>query len=500
VKLVDVAAALTSRRRLISSLSAAAFLAAVPALPVRPAAASGQPWQERASSAPLLPNGYSPLPSLSGLVKELKPAVVNIYTTQVIKQAARPDVGDPFFDFFGHSPFGRNGPFERFFGGPRGDLRQNALGSGFFISPDGYLLTNHHVVAKASEIKVKLADERTFEAKLVGSDEKTDIALLKVETSEPLPFAYLGDSDKLEVGDWVIAIGNPFGLGHTVTAGIISGKDRQIGQGPYDDFLQTDASINPGNSGGPLFDSAGDVVGINTAIVAGGSGVGFAVPINLVKSLVTQLRDSGKVTRGWLGVGIQELTEELAKGIGVEPRSGVLVGQVFPGSPAEKAGIEAGDVIVSIDGKPVSDTRKLSTLVAGIAPGSEARVELLRDGSRKSLKVTLAERDSGEQSAISLSKGRAGEAELGLSLAPVTPESARQLGLEQSAKGLIVERVAPSSPAAGILRPGDVILEVNRKRVANLSDFSRALAAGRGERVLLRVQRGEVQVFVVVRR
>ena len=501
MKLFQVAAPLTSSRRLVSSLSAAALLAAVPAMPAPSLAASGQPWQERAPSAPLLPRGYSPLPSLAGLVKELNPAVVNIYTTQITKQAARPELGDPFSDFFGRgSPFGRDNPFERFFSGPRGELRQSALGSGFFISPDGYLLTNHHVVAKASEIKVKLADERTFEAKLVGSDEKTDIALLKVEAPETLPFAYLGDSDKLEVGDWVIAIGNPFGLGHTVTAGIISGKDRQIGQGPYDDFLQTDASINPGNSGGPLFDSAGDVVGINTAIVAGGSGVGFAVPVNLVKSLVTQLRDSGKVTRGWLGVGIQELTEELAKGIGVEPRSGVLVGQVFPGSPAEKAGVEAGDVVVSIDGKPVRDTRKLTTLVAGIGPGSEARVEVLRNGSRKSLKVKLAERESGEQSALGGPKGRTGEAELGLSLTPVTPESARQLGLGQGAKGLVVEQVAPSSPAAGVLRPGDVILEVNRKRVASLSDFSRALSAGEAERVLLRVQRGQVQVFVVVRR
>ena len=449
----------SARRRLAGALGAAALLAAIPA---PPRAAAGPLWQERAGGTRLLPRDYSPLPSLSGLVKELKPAVVNVYTSQVIAPRA-PGSADPCSDFFGgNSPCGGG---ERF-GSPGGERRQNALGTGFLISPDGYLLTNPHVVARASEIKVKLADERAFAARLVGSDPKTDLALLKVEAPAPLPFAFLGDSDRLEVGDWAIAIGNPFGLGHTGTAGIISGKDRQIGHEPYDDFLQTDASINPGNSGGPLFDSAGVVVGINTAIVAGGSGVGFAVPINLVKTLVTQLRDDGKVTSGWLGVGIQELTPELAQGMGVEEKSGVLVGQVFEGGPAEKSGLAPGDVIVAVDGAPVADPRRLTALIAAIAPGREARVEVLREGARRSFEVTLAERDAGEQATC----------------------------------GLAVEGVDPEGPAAGVVKPGDVVLDVNRRRVASLVDFARALSAGGKERARLRLQRGPVQVFVVVRR
>ncbi len=355
---------------------------------------AGQPakvWRDAPADAePLLPNGYSPLPSLSGLVKKMKPTVVNVYTTQVIKPRTRRRERIPLF----RDPF-----FGEFFQFPQGEFKRNSLGSGFIISPNGYVITNHHVVANASEIKVKLADERTFQAKLVGSDQKTDIALLKIEPEKALPFALLGDSDDLEVGDWVIAIGNPFGLGHTVTAGIVSGKDRQIGQGPYDDFLQTDAAINPGNSGGPLFDSAGRVVGINAAIITGGSGVGFAVPINLAKDLVPQLRTDGRVTRGWLGVGIQDLTGDLADKFGVEGKSGVLISQVFAGSPADEAGLKAGDVILSLDGKPVRESRQLTARIARIPPGKKARIEVLRAGKNKRFAVTLGEREKGEAQA-----------------------------------------------------------------------------------------------------
>jgi serine protease Do len=470
-----------------------------------PASGASEPpalWREApADTQPLLPTGYQPLPSLAGLVKQLRPAVVNIFTTQVVKPRLRgrrgmPQFRDPRMEEF----FGGRDLFE-YFHGPQQEFKRNALGTGFFISPDGYLLTNHHVVAEATEIKVRMEDERTLDAKIIGSDAKTDIALLKVSTDKDLPFAHLGDSDKMEVGDWAIAIGNPFGLGHTVTAGIISGMGRNIGQGPYDDFLQTDAAINPGNSGGPLFDSAGRVVGINTAIVAGGASVGFAVPINLAKQLLPQLRTSGKVTRGWLGIGIQDLTEELAAKFGVQPKSGVLVSQVFPGSPSEKAGLRAGDIVLSIDGKAMSSSHELTSRVAGIPPGKQVRLELLREGKRQKLSVVLGEREKGE----ALAMGQAPEADseqqqaaLGLSLTPLTPERARRLGLEEDLKGLLVQQVDPAGPTAGILRPQDVILEVNRRRVASLADFSRALGKTPKGSVLLRVQRGNSQVYVVI--
>jgi serine protease Do len=362
-------------------------------------------------------------------VKQLKPAVVNIYTTQVIKPRGRSSrmPRDPFFEEF----FGGLDPFERFFGIPRGEFKTRSLGSGFLIRSDGYIITNHHVVANASEIKVKLADERSYNAVVVGSDPKTDVALLKVQPRGKLPAVYLGNSDKLEVGDWVVAIGNPFGLGHTVTAGIISGKDRVIGHGPYDDFLQTDASINPGNSGGPLFDAAGNVVGINTAIVARGSGIGFAVPINLAKEFLPQLHANGKVRRGWLGVGIQDLSEELAEKFGVKNRRGVLVSQVFEGSPAEKAGLKVGDVVLALNDRRVEQTRELSRAVAALAPGSRASLKILRKGRRWTIRVKLAEREPSEDMATGRVEKETGETFLGLTLTPMTPRWARRLGVDE---------------------------------------------------------------------
>jgi serine protease Do len=453
-------------------------------------------WQERAESAsPVLPRGYSPLPSLSTLITELKPAVVNIHTTQVIKPRMRrsPFPRDPFLEeFFGPDPY------EQFFGAPRGEMKTRSLGSGFIISPDGYIITNHHVVRNATEIRVRLADERTYKAKVVGGDQKTDVALLKVNAKGRLPTVYLGDSDKLEVGDWVIAIGNPFGLGHTVTAGIISGKDRVIGHGPYDDFLQTDASINPGNSGGPLFDASGNVVGINMAIVAGGTGIGFAVPINLAKELLPQLRQTGKVKRGWLGVGIQDLTDELAEKFGVAGKRGVLVSQVFEGSPAEKAGLRAGDIIVSINGRRVGETRKLTRRVGALSPGSKVNIQVIRERRAKKFTVKLAERESGEAVALGRSEKEPQEASLGLTLTPLTPEKARRLGVDERTRGLVVTGVDRKGPTAGFLRPGDLILEVNRRPVASLKEFQRAL--GKGQNTLLLVQRGSSQLFLVIQR
>jgi serine protease Do len=463
------------------------------------AGSSSNLWRERAkTTSPVVPQGFSPLPSLAGLVKELKPAVVNIYTTQVIKppsfHGGSPRFRDPFFEeFFG----GREG-VERFFGGPHGEVKRNSLGSGFIVSDDGFVITNHHVVANATEIKVLLEDERTFDAKVVGSDQKTDLALIKVDPKGKLPVAYLGDSDKLEVGDWVVAIGSPFGLGHTVTAGIISGKDRVIGHGPYDDFLQTDASINMGNSGGPLFDTAGNVVGINTAIIAGGSGIGFAVPINLAKELLPQLKKSGKVTRGWLGVGIQNLTKELAENFGVDDKKGVLVSQVFAGSPAEKAGLKAGDIVLSLDGLAVDEVRELTRKVATLVPGHKTAVRVLRDGKNQTVTVTLGEREKGESIALGTRPAETQEADLGLTLAPLTPQKARRLGVADDLRALVVMEVDPKSATAGLIRAGDIILEVNRIRVATVKQFKRATARGKKDKVLLKLQREASQLYVVI--
>ncbi|MBN2495547.1 MAG: Do family serine endopeptidase [Deltaproteobacteria bacterium] len=461
---------------------------------------SGRFWNEPGSEGePALPKGYSPLPSLSGLVQQLRPAVVNIYTTQVIR--ARP-MSDPFAGLLG-----RSDPFERFFRGQTREFKQRSLGTGFIISPDGFIVTNHHVVARADEIRVRLVDERAFDAKLIGSDPGADVALLKVEADGKLPAAVLGDSSRLEVGDWVVAIGNPFGLSHTVSAGIISATDRQIGRSrysDYDDFLQTDASINPGNSGGPLFDTAGRVIGINTAIVGQGTGIGFAVPINLAKELLPQLRATGRVKRGWLGIGIQDLTEELAERFGAEPGKGVLVSQIFDDSPAERGGLRAGDVIVSIDGKPVADSRSLGRQVAAVIPGSRVRVELIRNGKTRHLRLEVGERDAPHGRGRGLEPepgpvpGEGGEL-LGLQLAPLTPERARRLGLGEEVRGLAVLEVSPDGPTAGILERGDVILEVNRQRVTSEAELARALKRGlKQSSVLLLVQRGASQVYVVI--
>ncbi len=458
-------------------------------------------WQERSKpNDPILSGGYTPLPSLAGLVKQLKPAVVNIYTTQVIKARSRirgQNQPDPF-QWFG----GMDDPFGRFFfGGPSGEMKTRALGSGFVISPDGYLITNNHVVANASEIKIKLVDGRSFDAKVIGADERTDIALLKINAKGNLPFVYLGDSDKLEVGDWVIAIGNPFGLGHSVSAGIVSGKDREIGHGVYDDFIQTDASINPGNSGGPLFDTAGNVVGINTAIIQGGNSVGFAVPVNMAKEMLPQLQQKGKVSRGWLGIGIQDLSQELAENFNVPEQKGVLIAQVFAGSPAEQAGIKTGDIVVSVDGKGVEDARTLTRRIGTYLPNSKITLQVLRDNKPLTFTVTLREREAGEAMALGEApSSNEVQGDLGLRLTPLTPERARRLGLDEATRGLLVNQVDEASPTAGILQPGDVILEVNRKPVGNLRDFQKSLAVSKSNKVLLLVQRGQAQLFVSIQK
>ena len=436
------------------------------------------------------------LPDFVSLAKKMRPVVVNISTTQVSDGRG----GSPEFG----SPFGEDDPFNdfwrRFFGGPmpRGPQRQRSLGSGFFIDGDGSILTNNHVVENASKIVVKLSDDQEYEAKIVGRDPKTDIAIIKIDGKPNLPAASLGDSDKLEVGEWVVAIGNPFGLDSTVTSGIVSAKGRHIGQGPYDNFIQTDASINPGNSGGPLINLRGEVIGINTAIFSrtgGNIGIGFAIPINLVKELLPQLRGKGKVTRGYLGVLIQKVTPEIAESLGMEKASGALVANVSKDGPADKAGVKVGDVIVEFDGKEIKDSGDLPILVARTQVDKKARLKVLRDKKEVVLTVAVGELKDEEVVATAPEKG-----ELGLTVQRLTPQMAESLGLEKS-EGVVVTAVEPGSAAdeAGIRR-GDVILEVDRKAIRNLDEYKKAIAGTRkGRGVLFLVRRGDNTLFLALK-
>ena len=436
------------------------------------------------------------LPDFVSLAKKMRPVVVNISTTQVSEGREGPQ------EFA--SPFGEEDPFNdfwrRFFGGPapRGPQRQRSLGSGFLIDSDGSILTNNHVVENATKIVVKLSDDEEYEAKVVGRDPKTDIAVIRIDGKANLPFASLGDSDRLEVGEWVVAIGNPFGLDSTVTSGIVSAKGRHIGQGPYDNFIQTDASINPGNSGGPLINLRGEVIGINTAIFSrsgGNIGIGFAIPINLVKEVLPQLRGTGKVTRGYLGVLIQKVTPEIAESLGMEKASGALVANVSKDGPADKAGVKVGDVIVEFDGKEVKDSGDLPILVARTPVDKKARMKVLRDKKEVMLTVAVGELKDEEVVATAPEKG-----ELGLTVQRLTPQMAESLGLQKS-EGVIVAAVEPGSSAddAGIRR-GDIILEVDRKSVRNLDDYKKAIAGARkGRGVLFLVRRGENTLFLALK-
>jgi serine protease Do len=442
----------------------------------------------------------APLPSLAPLVKEVRPAVVNIYTTQTVRARRAPRRGmnqdDPMQDFF-----------DRFFSGrgaPESDQKRQSLGSGFLIG-NGMALTNNHVIDGADEIKVKLADGRTFDAKVVGRDPSTDVALLQLsgDAASTTQSVKLGDSDSAEVGDYVVAIGNPFGLSLTVTSGIVSAKDRVIGAGPYDDFIQTDASINPGNSGGPLFNLRGEVVGINTAIVAQGQGIGFAVPINLVKELVPQLRERGKVSRGWLGVGIQEITPELAKTFGLENKKGALISQVFPSGPAAKGGIQSGDVVTELNGKAIDSQSALTRAVASVPPGSKVKLKYLRDGKEQTTEVTVTERD--EERIATGDFEREGDSEasgsiVGLKVAPITPEIAQRIGVNQG-EGLLVSDVGSGSAAeAAGVQPNDVLLELQRRPMTGIDAFRKVSKGVKsGDTVLFRVRRGGSALYLAAR-
>ncbi len=422
------------------------------------------------------------LPQFTKLAEKAGSAVVNISTVKVVETSKRLH---KFFD-----PFQQDSPFDeffkKFFEGMPEKRKTNSLGSGFIISKDGFIVTNHHVVAKADEIEVTLrGSEESYPAEVVGSDPETDLALLNIDVQRDLPVLNFGDSDKLEPGEWVVAIGNPFGLDHTVTAGIISAKGRVIGAGAYDNFLQTDASINPGNSGGPLLNLDGEVVGINTAIVASGQGIGFAIPSNMAKEVIAQLKEYKKVRRGWLGVTIQDVDENTAKALGLSEPRGALVASVEPGDPAAQAGIQVGDVIIAVNGESIDDARDLTRTIGRMTPGDKIELTVWRESKVKELEVQLGERSMHMAQREEAEEGADLAGTLGMQLKPVTEREAQALGLD-AAQGLVVTEVEPGTPAAKAeLRPGDVILKANGKTVQQVSDLESIVQSAKQKGVVL---------------
>ncbi len=435
------------------------------------------------------------------LAEKARPGVVNIRTVKTLGEG-----GPVYRHFFGNpfgkkNPFGPKNPFEDFFkpfpkSGPSPDFKQQSLGSGFILDRKGYIVTNNHVIDGADEIRVKLADGREFDAGVVGRDPKTDLAIIKIEASGDLIPLKMGRCEDLKVGTWVVAIGSPFGLEQTVTAGIVSGKGRVIGAGPYDDFIQTDASINPGNSGGPLLNLQGEVVGINTAIIANGQGIGFAIPVTLAKDIIGQLKNKGEVTRAWMGVGIQDLSPALAEYYQVEGKKGVLVTRVYPGDPADKAGIEPKDTIIAVDGQSVDSSRELSRIIANSSVGEEVGITLIRKGEKKTLSVRLARRVD--------SQGPVGKQEeqtegLGLQVVELNPETAQRFGYGEEEKGLVVVKVKPDGKAgkAGI-QQGDVIKEVNHTPIKTLNDYRKVMReAESGQTLQVLIKRANAGFIVV---
>jgi len=449
-----------------------------------------------------------PSEGYADLVEKVSPAVVFISS---IHQAKAPETemrgfgqfpfqfppGSPFEDFF--KRFGEQMPMQK---GP-----MKALGSGFIIDPAGYIVTNNHVIDGANKVQVKLEDGREFTAKIVGTDAKTDLALLKIKAAKGLPYVKFGDSAKLRVGNVVLAVGNPFGLGGTVTAGIVSARNRDINAGPYDDFIQTDAAVNQGNSGGPLFDTNGDVVGVNTAIYSpnGGSvGIGFAIPANLAKSVVAQLRDHGNVERGWLGVKIQAVSPAIAQAIGLDSGMGAIIADVTPNSPAAKAGLRQGDVVLAYNGKIVKTMRDLPSMVATTRAGEVAKLDLWRGGIKTSVAVTIGQLKAEQVASASeqpVIPGSTASGFLGAHLAVLDDNTRAQLKLPDTAKGVVIAQVDPDGRAAAAgLRSGDVIEKVGSTPVASPADVDKAFAKTKQHAVLLLVNRGGETLFVGVKR
>jgi serine protease Do len=435
--------------------------------------------------------------AFSEIANSVSPVVVNISTTKIVKREAPSFFDDPFFNFFGPS---------QDFGSPK-KWKEQSLGSGVIVSGDGYIITNNHVIEQAEEIKVTLYDKKSFKGKIVGADPKTDIAVIKINAGG-LPAAAWADSDKLQVGEFVLAIGNPFGLSHTVTMGIISAVGRaSVGIADYEDFIQTDAAINPGNSGGPLVNIKGEVIGINTAIFSktgGYQGIGFSVPSNLVRSVMEDLIKYGKKTRGWLGVSIQKLTPELAEKFGIKDSDGALVGDVVKGSPAEKAGIIRGDIVLEYNGKKVNDADGLRNTVAQTKAGSQVNIKILRKGKEYNFTVTITEspKEPGEAKIESVPVDAArGDALAGLEVIELTKEIAQQLGLNRDEKGVVLLKVEAGSAAEEAkLRKGDVIQEIDTKKVANINDFNKiAPTIKPGATVLLFINRGGQKFYTAIK-
>lgn len=447
--------------------------------------------------------------SVAELAERLSPAVVNISTSQTTRDqdaVPMPELppGSPFREFF-----------EEFFnrqqrGTPQRPRRVSSLGSGFVIDPQGIVITNNHVIEQADEVEVNFADGSKLKAEVVGRDQKTDLAVLRVKTDKPLPYVELGDSDAIRVGDWVMAIGNPFGLGGSVTLGIVSARNRNINAGPYDDFIQTDAAINRGNSGGPLFDMEGKVVGINTAIISptGGSiGIGFAIPTAIARNVIEQLVQYGETRRGWLGVRIQAVTDDMAQSLGLDRPKGALVADVTPTGPAEKAGIRAGDVVVSFDSKPVRDMRDLPRIVADTPIGKRVVVEVMREGRLEQVEVEVGRLEEGEKlAAAQPQEGAQTETKLlGMTLAPITDELRQRFNIKADINGVVVTGVDPDSPAAEKnIEVGDVISEAGERAIRGPADIETRVkelqSEGRGSILLLVLKsaRGGDPHFVAV--
>jgi len=425
--------------------------------------------------------------NFSELAAMVSPSVVNIRTVKTMKG------GGSVYKHFQPGPFKDNDPFneffEKFFGenGPR-NFKQRSLGSGFIIDKEGYIVTNNHVIENADKIKVVLSNDKEFDAKIIGRDPYTDIALIKIKPKRDLPSVKIGNSDTLEVGEWVVAIGSPFGLEHTVTAGIVSAKGRVIGSGPYDNFIQTDASINPGNSGGPLLNMKGEVIGINTMIIAGGQGIGFAIPVNLAKGIIDQLKNSGEVTRGWLGVTIQDLKGELAEYYGVQGGEGALVVDVIPGDPADQAGIKPKDVIAEVNGKKIKSSRDLTSIIAGIGVGEKAKVMVLRNGKKKTFTVEVGKRPDKIASSkdIPLKQGD----ELGIRVSNITPEIAQRFNIKRNTGVMVIGVELNSKAAEAGFQRGDIIIEINRKNIKDVNEY---------KKVIKKIKKGKEIAFLVER-
>lgn len=444
--------------------------------------------------------------SFADLANQLLPTVVNIATTQTLKpmspQASLPDLppGSPLQDLFKDFLKQNNAP-----------RHVTSLGSGFIIDPSGLIVTNNHVIDDADQITVTLNDGTSLPAKLIGRDDKTDLALLRVKPKSPLPAAHFGNSDKARVGDWVIAIGNPFGLGSTVTAGIVSARNRDIAAGPYDDFIQTDAPINRGNSGGPLFDMDGNVVGVNSAIFSpsGGSvGIGFSIPSNLAVDVIDQLRKYGVTKRGWIGVRIQQVTSDIAEGLGLPTTQGALVAEVTKGGPADKSGLKNGDLITGFDGKPVPDSRALPRIVADTVIGKTVPMDVLRGGRKETLRIQVARLKDDEDAAAKVvmpvppKKGQSKLSALGLSLSAIDEDARSKYHIGTEVQGVLVSEVDPDSTSARNFRPGDVIVEVQNQSVHSPDDVARRVDTDskNGRKVeLMLVNRGGDLTFVALR-